>query len=264
VTDATIRRVEAAAYQIPTAGPEADGTLVWDSTGLVVANVTAGNTTGMGFSYTSPAAATVINGRLTERLTGHDPMHIPALAEAMARAVRNDGRPGVAATAISAVDIALWDLKARLVDLPLSALLGRAVTEVPVYGSGGFTTYDDRQTIEQLQHWTGELAIPRVKIKIGESWGANPSRDLARVDLARRTIGDDKELFVDANGGYSAKQAVRLARRMVDTAGVTWFEEPVSSDDQRRTAPRARPYRLRRGRRRIRLPPELLRRPHRP
>src|SRR5262249_53715879 len=142
-----------------------------------------------------------------------------------------DGRPGAAATAISAVDIALWDLKARLLDLPLQTLLGRAHAEVPVYGSGGFTTYDDRQTIEQLQHWTGELSIPRVKIKIGETWGSNPDRDLARIGLARKTIGDDRELLVDANGGYTAKQALRVARRMVDDTGVTWFEEPVSSDD---------------------------------
>lgn len=228
---ATIGTVEATAYRIPTASPEADGTLAWDSTGLVVATVTAGDRTGMGFTYAAPAAARLIGERLSGSLAGRDPWDIPALAEAMARAVRNDGRPGVAATAVSALDIALWDLKARLLDLPLSVLLGRAGTDVPVYGSGGFTSYDDRRTIEQLEHWTEELAIPRVKIKIGESWGSNQSRDLARVDLARRTIGDDKELFVDANGGYTAKEAVRLARRMVGDAGVTWFEEPVSSDD---------------------------------
>jgi L-alanine-DL-glutamate epimerase-like enolase superfamily enzyme len=231
VTEATIERIEASAYGIPTSAPEADGTLGWESTGLVVVHVAAGNAAGMGFSYAAPAAATIINERLADALTGKDPMHIPGLNEAMVRAVRNDGRPGVAATAISAVDIALWDLKAHLLDLSLSELLGRARNEVPVYGSGGFTTYGDRQTVEQLQHWTEELAIPKVKIKIGESWGTNPHRDLARIGLARKTIGDDRDLFVDANGGYTAKQAVRLGRRMVDDAGVAWFEEPVSSDD---------------------------------
>lgn len=231
MTEATISKVEAAAYQIPTDSPEADSTLAWDSTGLVVATVTTGDATGLGFTYAASAAARLISERLAATLTGQDPMNIPALAEAMARSVRNDGRPGTAATAISALDIALWDLKARLLDLPLSALLGLARTEVPIYGSGGFTTYDDHQTVEQLEHWTAELTIPRVKIKIGESWGSNPSRDLARVGLARQTIGDDKELYVDANGGYTAKQAIRLARHMVDVAGVTWFEEPVSSDD---------------------------------
>ncbi len=228
---ATIDRARAAAYQIPTAGPEADGTLAWDSTGLVVVHLSAENTSGMGFTYSAPAAATLVNQRLSNVVDGRDAMDIPMLNEAMLRAVRNDGRPGVAAAAISAVDIASWDLKARLLDLPLSSLLGRANAEVPVYGSGGFTTYDDPQTVEQLEHWTGELNIPRVKMKIGESWGTNPDRDLARINLARRTIGDDRELFVDANGAYTAKQAVRLARRMLDDAGVTWFEEPVSSDD---------------------------------
>jgi L-alanine-DL-glutamate epimerase-like enolase superfamily enzyme len=231
VTGAKINRVEGAAYQIPTDSPEGDGTQAWDSTGLVVATVTVADVTGMGFSYAAPAAAAVINDRLAGVLTGRDPMEIPALNEAMVRQVRNDGRPGVAATAVSAVDIALWDLKARLVGLPLTGLLGRAHPEVPVYGSGGFTTYDEQQTSEQLGHWVGELEIPRVKIKIGESWGTDPARDLDRVRLARRVIGEEADLFVDANGAYSAKQAVRIAHRMMDDARVTWFEEPVSSDD---------------------------------
>ncbi|MBV9661639.1 MAG: hypothetical protein JO337_10830 [Acidimicrobiales bacterium] len=227
----TISQVATAAYEIPTETPEADGTLAWDTTNLVVATVTAADLTGMGFSYASPAGANLIDGRLAAALTGRDPMNIPALHEAMSRAVRNDGRPGIAATAISAVDIALWDLKARRLDLPLATLLGQAHREVPIYGSGGFTTYDDQQTVDQLEHWTGELAIPRVKIKVGESWGSDPTRDLARVRLARRVIGDNADLFVDANGAYTAKQAIRFAHQMVEGYRVTWFEEPVSSDD---------------------------------
>ncbi len=226
-----IERVTSAAYRVPTDSPEGDGTLAWDATGLVVSTVTAADVTGMGFSYASPAAAAVIKKRLAGCVAHREPMDVPALHEAMARAVRNDGRPGIAASAISALDIALWDLKARLLGLPLVSLLGRARADVPVYGSGGFTTYDDRQTARQLEHWTGELGIPRAKIKIGESWGRATARDMARVRLARRVIGDDAELFVDANGAYTAKQAVRLARMMVGDAGVSWFEEPVSSDD---------------------------------
>jgi L-alanine-DL-glutamate epimerase-like enolase superfamily enzyme len=150
--------------------------------------------------------------------------------QAMVRAVRNLGRPGLVSYAISAVDTALWDLKATLLGLPVSRLLGAARDEVPVYGSGGFTTYDEAAARAQLEHWTGDLAIPRVKIKIGESWGTRPGRDLARIAFARQVIGPHAELYVDANGGYTRKQAVRMARAMAE-AQVTWFEEPVSSDD---------------------------------
>ena len=148
----------------------------------------------------------------------------------MARAVRNIGRPGIAATAISAVDIALWDLKARLLGSTVAQLLGQARDGVPVYGSGGFTSYDDGQTREQLAGWVNKDRIPRVKIKIGESWGTNEHRDLERVALAREVIGPDADLYVDANGGYAAGQAVRVADRLTEY-GVTWFEEPVSSQD---------------------------------
>jgi L-alanine-DL-glutamate epimerase-like enolase superfamily enzyme len=155
---------------------------------------------------------------------------IPAAAEAMARSLRNFGRGGVGATALSAVDVALWDLKARLLGQSVTDLLGRAREHVPVYGSGGFTTYDEQQTRDQLSGWIEGDRIPRVKIKIGESWGSNERRDLARVALAREVVGPDTELYVDANGGYSAGQAIRVARAM-DDYGVTWFEEPVSSQD---------------------------------
>lgn len=144
-------------------------------------------------------------------VVGRDAFDIAGTAEAMARQVRNIGRPGVVAMAISAIDIALWDLKARLLGQSLAGLLGRAREHVPVYGSGGFTSYDDTRTRQQLSEWVDKERIPRVKIKIGESWGADERRDLARARLARKVIGADTELYVDANGGYSAGQAVRIA-----------------------------------------------------
>jgi L-alanine-DL-glutamate epimerase-like enolase superfamily enzyme len=148
----------------------------------------------------------------------------------MVGAIRNVGRPGVASMAIAAVDIALWDLKAKLLDQPLCRLLGMARDEVAVYGSGGFTSYTDDQLAAQLAGWAHGQGIGRVKLKVGTAWGSRPERDVARVQLARKVIGDEVALFVDANGGYRRKQAVRLARAFAE-AGVTWFEEPVSSDD---------------------------------
>ena len=226
----TITEVTARAYKIPTDQPEADGTLTWDATVVVVVTVTDGDHTGLGFTYSDAGATTIVADHLRPIVVGRETTEIPHLAEAMTRAVRNLGRPGLVACAISAVDIALWDLRARQLDEPLTALFGRARPSVPVYGSGGFTTYDDETAIAQLTRWVHDWAIPRVKIKIGESYGHEPGRDLHRIALARKVVGDG-ELYVDANGGYQTKQAIRLGRIMADEFDITWFEEPVSSDD---------------------------------
>ncbi len=228
--DATIASVDVAVYTVPTQGPEADGTLAWDATTMVLVTVRSGDTTGLGWTYGPTACATMITDKLAGVVIGRDAMNVGGCFDAMIKAVRNASRPGAVGYAISAIDIALWDLKARLLDLPLHQLLGAVRTEVPVYGSGGFTTYDESQLTYQLTHWAIEQRIPRVKIKIGESWGTDPMRDLNRIRQARTVIGDGAELFVDANGGYTRKQAIRVMAAAAD-CDVRWFEEPVSSDD---------------------------------
>jgi L-alanine-DL-glutamate epimerase-like enolase superfamily enzyme len=230
--DLPIRRVEASAYTIPTERPESDGTLDWDSTTWVVVRVGTDDPalpSGSGWTYAPAAVVPAITELLAPVVVGRSALDVVASWEAMAHTVRNAGRPGMMSMAISAVDTALWDLTARLLDLPLHRLLGAVRDDVPVYGSGGFITETDDELREQLSGWV-EQGIPRVKIKIGERRGTCERRDLERVAVSRRTIGPDVELFVDANGGYDAQQAVRLARRL-DELGVVWFEEPVSSDD---------------------------------
>ncbi len=228
--DVTVNRVAAAAYEIPTDQPEADGTLAWSSTTLVVAHAAGGGQSGIGYTYAGAACRPLIEGPLAAAVTGRPALDTGGAWQAMVRAVRNLGRPGLVSCAISAVDTALWDLKAKLLGVPACRLLGMVRAAVPVYGSGGFTTYDEATARAQLERWAGEWAIPRVKIKIGESWGGNPARDLARIGFARQVIGPRAELYVDANGGYTRKQAVRMARAMAEY-DVSWFEEPVSSDD---------------------------------
>jgi L-alanine-DL-glutamate epimerase-like enolase superfamily enzyme len=228
--DTLIESVNVSVYTVPTDAPEADGTLTWDSTTMVVAQVHVGSLHGTGWTYGSPACATVITDKLAGIVCGRDAMDVSGAFEAMVRAVRNDGRPGAVGYAISAVDVALWDLKARLLDLPLHRLLGAVRAEVPVYGSGGFTSYDDRQLRDQLSGWALEQRIPRVKIKVGQSWGAAAGRDLERMRQARAVIGADTELFVDANGGYGRKQAIRVMSAAAEL-DIRWLEEPVSSDD---------------------------------
>jgi len=228
--DGVVDAVEVAVYTIPTDAPEGDGTLTWDSTTMVLVQARSGDTVGLGWTYGPAACATMITDKLAGIVAGRSVLDVGGSFDAMVKAVRNAGRPGAVGYAISAVDVALWDLKARLLDLPLHRLLGAVREKVPVYGSGGFTTYDEAQLHEQLTHWVDEQQIPRVKIKIGESWGGDAVRDLRRMTQARRIIGADVELFVDANGGYGRKQAIRVMHAAADL-DVRWFEEPVSSDD---------------------------------
>lgn len=220
-----IRKVAVNLYRIPTDYPESDGTLKWDHTTLVLVRAEAGGKTGLGYTYADPATGKLIEQLLAKVVEGRDVMAIPAIWDAMVRRIRNLGRPGIVSMAISAVDAALWDLKARLLDLPLVTLLGAAREAVPIYGSGGFTSYSDEQLQKQLSGWVDQ-GIPSVKMKIGR----NASADLQRVRLARKAIGPETELFVDANGAYSRKQALAQAEKFSES-NVSWFEEPVSSDD---------------------------------
>lgn len=229
VGGAPVESVSAAAYTIPTDAPEADGTLSWDSTTLILVEARADGRCGIGWTYGASVVADLVTRKLADVVVGRPALDTGSCFTDMVAAIRNIGRDGVAGQAISAIDVALWDLKARLLEVPLHHLLGAVRDEVAVYGSGGFTSYDDEQLRAQLMRWT-RLGIPRVKIKIGESWGTRTERDLARMGVARETVGDTVELYVDANGGYERKQAVRVMRAAAEL-NVRWFEEPVSSDD---------------------------------
>jgi L-alanine-DL-glutamate epimerase-like enolase superfamily enzyme len=225
----TIEAVDAAAYRFPTPQPEADGTLTWDATVAVTATIRAGGQCGLGWTYSSEVTANVITAHLAPCLEGRDAFDIAGGWTAMHRAGRNLGTRGLYMHALSAVDIAWWDLKARLLGKPLSDLLGRCRDAVPVYGSGGFTNLTDRQLADQVEAWSA-AGCTAMKIKIGEGWGTSARRDLARTRRLRGLAGPGIDLMVDANGGYRRAQAQRVGHDL-DELGVTWFEEPVSSDD---------------------------------
>jgi L-alanine-DL-glutamate epimerase-like enolase superfamily enzyme len=227
--EATVERVDVSARTIPTEEPESDGTLEWNSTTIVLVQVYAAGKVGLGYTYAHDAAAWLIEDKLAPIVRNCDPMDVERAWHAMSRALRNIGRPGLGFMALSAVDIALWDLKARLLDEPLIVVLGASRDEVPIYGSGGFCSYSDQHLERQLAGWV-EQGIPRVKMKIGRE----PERDPVRVRAAGRAIGGDAELFVDANGAFTREEAVQLVDVVHaddDAPLITWFEEPVSSDD---------------------------------
>jgi L-alanine-DL-glutamate epimerase-like enolase superfamily enzyme len=220
-----IDKISVAAYTVPTDAPESDGTFAWDRTTMVLVEARTGDVGGLGYSYADTSTALLIRDTLAHTVINLDPMNIPFAWQSMVRQVRNFGVPGIASMAISAVDNALWDLKAKLLGVSLLDLLGAVRENAKVYGSGGFTSYSIEKLQEQLGNWAAE-GMKMVKMKIGR----DPDADVARVRAARGAIGQNVDLFVDANGAYSRKQALAKAEQFAEF-GVRWFEEPVSSDD---------------------------------
>jgi L-alanine-DL-glutamate epimerase-like enolase superfamily enzyme len=223
--EAPIERLAAQAFEIPTDQPESDGTAEWRSTTLVVVEARAGGRTGLGYTYADRAVLPLVTGKLAPAVAGREALDIPAAWSAMRQAVRNLGETGLTAMALSAVDVALWDLKGKLLGVSVVRLLGAERARVPLYGSGGFTSYSVDRLREQLGGWAGE-GFARVKMKVGR----DPAADRERVRAAREAIGARTALFVDANGAYRRKQALELASAFA-AQGVSWFEEPVTSDD---------------------------------
>ncbi|MCB0940487.1 MAG: mandelate racemase [Mycobacterium sp.] len=225
-----IDRIEVTAYRFPTPHPEADGTLTWDATTAVVVHLHTDDCVGLGWTYSGAAAGVVVKDNLTSVVRNRDPMDIAGAWLAMHRACRNIGTKGLAMQAISAVDIALWDLKARMLDIPLAALLGQMRDTVPVYGSGGFVNSSCAEIAQDVAQWKA-AGCTQMKIKVGRDYGTDPDWDLERVSRLREFAGPDVELMVDGNGAYSVGQAKRIGAQL-DALGVRWFEEPVSSDDK--------------------------------
>jgi L-alanine-DL-glutamate epimerase-like enolase superfamily enzyme len=209
-------------------GVESDGTITWDSTTIVLVEARAGDVAGHGYTYGDPAVADLVERKLAGVVCESDPLATERAWWAMVAAVRNLGRPGIASHAISAVDVALWDLKARLLGVPLFALLGAVRDRVAIYGSGGFCSYGDDELADQLGGWAAQ-GIARVKMKVGR----DPAADEHRVAVAREAIGPVAELMVDANGAWTVPQALAAAHGWRERFGITWIEEPVSSDDLR-------------------------------
>jgi L-alanine-DL-glutamate epimerase-like enolase superfamily enzyme len=224
--EVTVDGLDVSAYRIATDSPESDGTFAWDSTTIVVVELRAGGETGLGYTYGPAAVGDVIEDELAELVLGADPFAGGRLWLELGARLRNAGRPGIGFCAVSALDIALWDLKARLAGVALAGLVGLAHDRLPVYGSGGFTSYVPARVAEQLGGWV-EQGIPRVKMKVGRT----PDADPPRLTAARGAVGAETELYVDANGAYARKQALAWAERFAAEWGVTWFEEPVSSAD---------------------------------
>ncbi len=225
-----IERVSVAAYEVPTDGPdglESDGTFQWASTTMVVVEVEAGGETGIGYTYGDVSTARLVESKLGPRVLGEDAFAVGSIWRDLMQSLRNAGRPGIGTMAVASVDVALWDLKAKLLGLPLLRLLNVFHDSVPVYGSGGFCNYPLDRLVSQVRDWV-ERGIPSVKIKTSR----HPDQDPERLAACRSAIGEDTLLMADANGALSRKEALYWAWRFREDWNVSWFEEPVSSDDR--------------------------------
>lgn len=220
-----IEDMQTYAFQIPTETPESDGTFEWNHTTMVLVQVSGGGETGCGYTYAHSSVAKLIDEYLKPIVLESDAIRVVATWDQMVNKVRNLGRPGLCAMAIAAVDMALWDLKAHLLKLPLTTLLGQVYDAVPVYGSGGFTSYSLSHLQKHTEFWL-EKGFTKIKMKVGR----RPDEDLKRIKAVREVIGPERELFVDANGAYHIKQALSFAKHF-SKEQISWFEEPVSSDD---------------------------------
>jgi L-alanine-DL-glutamate epimerase-like enolase superfamily enzyme len=216
---------EVRAYTVPTEAPESDGTLEWDSTTLVLVRLQAGDRRGLGYTYGHPSLAALVRDQYLPLLENQDAFAPGALTEKLVRASRNLGPQGGFAMAISAVDVALWDLKARAVGLPLADLLGRRRPRVPAYWSGGFTSSPAGAVYEEFAD-AARQGFTRFKMKVGR----DPPADGERVSRAREAIGPAGELYVDANGAFAEGAALEAAE-LYARHRVSWFEEPVPADD---------------------------------
>ncbi|WEX11131.1 mandelate racemase/muconate lactonizing enzyme family protein [Chelativorans sp. AA-79] len=197
------------------------------------------NAAGSAGSYA--ALVHLLNHEIAPRLIGRDPADIVQIWEMLYNGVRYEAaaaqghampelsRRGLSVAAISAVDIALWDILGKSLGQPVWRLLGgRKADRLPAYASGGWAPAD--RIGEQLQSYLAAGGFRAVKMRVGVMDGA-PHISAARVKAARAALGPDIELMVDAHGTYTVAEAKRFIQ-LVSDCDLAWFEEPVSADDK--------------------------------
>jgi L-alanine-DL-glutamate epimerase-like enolase superfamily enzyme len=197
---------------------------------ILVEIITDNGLKGCGYTYTigtgGLAIKCLIDDSLAGLLTGEDPQMIEQLWHKMWWHLHWVGRGGLAAFAIAAVDIALWDLLGKATALPLYRLLGGYSKRIPMYGSGVDLNLSDDELVSQVEGFLAE-GFRAVKIKVGRD---NLEDDLRRVKLVRQAIGNDIQLMVDANMKWQAAQAIYIGKRL-EEYNICWLEEPLIPDD---------------------------------
>jgi L-alanine-DL-glutamate epimerase-like enolase superfamily enzyme len=186
-----------------------------------------------GFGYTlafggggAEAMQVYLETRLKPLLLGEDPRLVERLWEKMFRADRGIRRIGLAAYALSALDIALWDLAGKAAGQPLYRLWGGATDRVAAYGSGGWAKYAVEDIVEEARFYVGQ-GCRYYKMKIHDP---DPRVNVKRVEAVKAALGDDVRLMVDVNQKLDVLGSIRQAR-MLGHLDLVWYEEPVLADD---------------------------------
>lgn len=217
----------------PVEGGFADATRKVETLGFVIVRIlTDDGQEGIGITYNEvggEATAELIRRNMVPKLIGRDPLETEVLWQEFFHYLRGVGRKGMTYCALSAVDIALWDLKGKILGLPVYKLLGGSNTKVPVYGSGGWTSFSDDELVAEITGMV-DRGYTAVKFKVGVSGGTDLRRDAERVRKVREAVGPDVLLMVDANNCFDAARAVQLANRIREY-DIFFFEEPVFADD---------------------------------
>jgi L-alanine-DL-glutamate epimerase-like enolase superfamily enzyme len=189
--------------------------------------------TGWGYCWGTPMVSVAVNNLLKEYLLNENPLNISRLWDKMYHGTAVWGRRGIIIRAISAVDIALWDLLGKTSGLPIYKILGGYRDKVQVYYSGGYYPEPCKSEAQLLSFIQNEMETYRekgfkaFKMKVG---GASLKLDLERIKIARSVIGEESELMLDANNAWNADTAIKMGR-IFETYNIGWLEEPVPIDD---------------------------------
>ena len=210
-----------------------DATRKVETIGFTIVRVTTDQgLEGIGVTYHEvggEATKVLIEKNFAPRLIGADPLATEVIWRDFTQYLRGIGRKGLMFCALSAIDIALWDLKGKIFGLPLYRLLGGNKSEVPVYASGGWTSYADDELVEEITGMVRD-GYQMVKFKVGVEGGHNIRRDVRRVAAVRDAVGPEIGIMLDANNCWDAATGVQFANRVRDL-DIMWLEEPVPADD---------------------------------
>lgn len=233
---AAISGVRLSLYRVPLDAPVSDAKVATGrqhplgDVDVLVARITSDDgLEGLGFAYSKRAGGPALFAharQLAPLLIGQDPLDTGRIWERLLWAGASVGRQGVAAQAIAAVDIALWDRKAKLAGISLAKLLGRYRSSIRCYDTGGGFLSASTDAVVRSAGAALERGIGGIKVKVG----GDPREDIGRVRAVRAAIGDRTPLMVDANQQWDRSTARSVGRRLAEL-DLTWIEEPLDAYD---------------------------------
>lgn len=226
-----IVRVDTTLLSVPFARPVQVSTMAFTKRDVVIVEIhTDEGVSGMGYlgvlGRGSETIKTCIDKDVADLLMGENPLYRNKIWDKMWWALNWIGRKGIAVYALSAIDVALWDLAGKVQNTSLHMMLGPATDRVKAYASAGFLAYSADELVEEALRYV-DRGFRAYKMKVGmPDWRA----DLTRVSAVRSALKSDIDLMVDANQGLDVATAILMGREL-EQMGIYWFEEPVPADD---------------------------------